>query len=262
LKSVPLPLGRRENSIMSLRRYRSAAPVIALLLIASARVHAQSAAPPTPYPGIPFRDSAYSGGPQVIPGRLQNEYYDTMAISDSAKAAGAEEGVTYHDTDNKNDGSGKLNTGGTYLDQFRRHESADLSYTKFGHAPDAIDDSPFNLVTPEPNSLYLGWIAPGEWVRYTVDVREEGVYSMRVMFTSKFGGHISLDSDGKDLTGPLEIPPTFDARDPVEWRQAHHWGRLERLGRFRLKKGVQVLTLHFLDKPVMNFDYMEFFTVD
>ena len=30
----------------------------------------------------------------------------------------------------------------------------------------------------------------------------------------------------------------------------------------QLKKGVQVLTLHFLDKPVMNFDYMDFIKVD
>ena len=25
-----------------------------------------------------------------------------------------------------------------------------------------------------------------------------------------------------------------------------------------LKKGIHVLTLHFIDQPVMNFDYMEF----
>lgn len=236
--------------------------LLALLLFASVRVGAQSAAAPSPSLGIPYRDSVYSGGPQLIPGRLQNEYYDTMAISDSAKAAGAEEGVTYHDTDNKNDGSGRLNTLRTYVDQFRTRESADISYTKLGHTPDPIDDSPFNIVKPEPGSLYLGWIAPGEWVRYTVDVREAGTYSLRVMFTSKFGGHVSIDADGTDVTGPLEIPPTFDARDPIEWRQAHHWNRLERLGRFQLKKGVQVLTLHFLDKPVMNFDYMDFIKVD
>jgi hypothetical protein len=239
------------------------AELIATLLLSSAALEAQGAARASgTYLGVPYRDSVYSGGPQVIPGRLQNEYYDTMAISDSAKAGGAEEGVTYHDTDDKNDGSGRLNTGQTYLDRFRMSESADISYTKLGHTPDPIDDSPFNIVDPEPGSAYLGWIAPGEWVRYTVDVREEGTYSLRVMYTSKFGGHISIDSDGADLTGPLEIPPTFDAREPVEWRQAHHWNRLERLGRFRLKKGVQVLTLRFLDKPVMNFDYMDFVRVD
>ena len=257
-------LGGITLTIVTMRsvRHRRAA-LTAVLLLSAAILSAQSAARGSAtYLGVPFRDSVYHGGPQVIPGRLQNEYYDTMAISDSAKAAGAEEGVTYHDTDNKNDGSGRLNTQRSYLDEFRMRESADLSYTKLGHTPDQIDDSPFDIVTPEPGSLYLGWIAPGEWVRYTVNVREAGTYALGVMFTSKFGGHISIDSDGTDVTGPLEIPPTFDARDPIEWRQAHHWNRIDRLGRFRLKKGVQVLTLHFLDKPVMNFDYMDFVKLD
>jgi len=254
------------------RRATRGIPVLVLLLLVSVRASAQGTASasstahtsPSPdrYLGVPYHDATYNGGPQVIPGRLENEYYDTMNLSDEQRAAGAEEGVTYHDTDNKNDGSGTLNGTGSYLNEFRMHESADLSYTKLGHTPDAIDDSPFNIVKPEPLSMYLGWIAPGEWVRYTVNVREAGVYTLRVMFTSKFGGHISIDSDGADVTGPLEIPATFDARDPIEWRQAHHWNRLDRLGRFRLRQGVQVLTLHFLDKPVMNFDYMEFVKAD
>jgi hypothetical protein len=238
------------------------APLLALLLIASVEVGAQSAvAASTPYVGVSFRDSVYKGGPQMIPGRLQNEYYDTMEIPDSAKTAGAEEGVTYHDTDNKNDGSGKLNTAGTFLDEFRKRESADLSYTKFGHTPDPIDDSRFNIVKPEPNSLYLGWIAPGEWVRYTVNVTRAGWYSITTAYTSKFGGHVSLDLNGKDATGPLAIPPTFAAADTIEWRQAHHWNRVAGLGRLHLPAGRQLLTLHFIDQPVMNFDWMEFVPV-
>ena len=246
--------------------------LLVVLVLCAARVSAQDSAPSTGtaqashaadrYLGVPYHDEVCEGGPQVIPGRLQNEYYDTMEISAEQRAAGAEEGVTYHDTDNKNDGSGRLNGTGSYVNEFRMRESADISYTKLGHLPDAIDDSPYNIVKPDSLALYLGWIAPGEWVRYTVNVREAGFYTLRVMFTSKFGGHISIDSDGADVTGPLEIPATFDARDPIEWRQAHHWNRVDRLGHFRLKQGVQVLTLHFLDKPVMNFDYMEFVKTD
>lgn len=112
-----------------------------------------------PYLGVPFHDSVYRGGPQVIPGKLQNEYYDTMDISDGQKAAGAEEGITYHDTDNKNDGSGTFNGKGTYNKEFRMFESPDISYTKFKNPGNLIDDSPYNKVTPEPNALYLGWIA-------------------------------------------------------------------------------------------------------
>jgi len=210
------------------------------------------------YRGVPYHDAVYQGGPQVIPGKLQNEFYDTMDISNEQKAAGAEEGVTYHDTDNKNDGSGALNGLGSYLKEFRRFESPDISYTKFNNPGTSVDDTPYNLVPPEPNSLYLGWIAPGEWVRYTVKVQADGMYSLTTMYTSKFGGHISLDCDGVDVTGPIAIPSTFNAADPIEWRQAHHWNRIKAAGKISLKQGIHVLTLHFLDQPVMNFDYMEF----
>jgi hypothetical protein len=211
-----------------------------------------------PYRGVPYWDERYKGGPQVIPGKLQNEYYDTLDITPAQKAAGGGEKITYHDTDNKNDGSGGLNGRGNYHKEFRISESPDISYTKFNNPGNLIDDSSFNLVMPEPDSLYLGWIAPGEWVKYTVEVQTEGDYTLNILFTSKFGGHISFDSDGADITGPLAIPVTANATDPIEWRKAHHWAKINNLGKFHLKKGRQVLTLHFKDKPVMNFDYMEF----
>jgi hypothetical protein len=211
-----------------------------------------------PYTGVPYHDDRYKGGAQVIPGKLQNEYYDTLDVSDAKKAAGAGEAITYHDTDNKNDGSGGLNGKGDYHKEFRSSESPDISYTKFNNPGNPIDDSPFNIVTPEPDSLYLGWIAPGEWVKYTVEVKTEGDYTLNILFTSKFGGHISFDSGGMDITGPLAIPATANASDPIEGRKAHHWNKINNLGKFHLKKGLQVLTLHFRDKPVMNFDYMEF----
>ena len=210
------------------------------------------------YPGVPYHDAIYKGGAQVIPGKLQNEYYDTLDVSEAQKSAGAGEGITYHDTDNKNSGSGDLNGRGNYNKEFRISESPDISYTKFNNPGTLVDDSPFTIVKPEPDSLYLGWIAPGEWVKYTVDVQTDGDYTLNILFTSKFGGHISFDSDGVDVTGPLTIPATYNAADPIEWRQAHHWDKINQLGKFHLKKGRQVVTLHFIDKPVMNFDYMEF----
>jgi hypothetical protein len=210
------------------------------------------------YPGVPYHDARYNGGAQLIPGKLQNEYYHTLEVSEEQKAAGAGEGITYHDTDNKNSGSGDLNGRGNYNKEFRISESPDISYTKFNNPKTLVDDSSFTIVKPEPDSLYLGWIAPGEWVKYTVDVQTEGDYTLNILFTSKFGGHISFDSDGVDITGSLAIPSTANAADPIEWRQAHHWDKINHLGKFHLKKGRQVLTLHFIDQPVMNFDYMEF----
>jgi hypothetical protein len=234
----------------------------ALLLCSPLVLSAESAVPATPYAGVPYHDAVYHGGAQAIPGRLQNEYYDTLDVSDDQKAAGAGEGVTYHDTDNKNSGSGALNGTGSYKKEFRLRESPDISYVKLHNPGTPVDDTPFNLVEPDPEGLYLGWIAPGEWVRYTVEVGADGVYSLTTLYTSKFGGHIALDCDGVDVTGPLAIPTTYNAADPIEWRQAHHWNKATVAARVPLKKGRHVLTLHFLDQPVMNFDYMDFVRVE
>ena len=218
---------------------------------------------PADYRCVPFHDARYAGGAQKIPGRLQNEFYDQLDVGSDAQAKGAEEGACYHDTDDRNSGSGPgaLNGTGSYEKEFRMHESPDISYVKLHNPNVAIDDSPYDLAKPDSNALYLGWIAPGEWVRYTVDVTQEGWYSITTLYTSKFGGHISLDVNGVDATGPLEIPTTFAKADTVEWRQAHHWNRITGLGRFHLPAGKQVLTLHFVDQPVMNFDYMDFVKV-
>ena len=218
--------------------------------------------PPFPanYRCVPFHDARYSSGAQTIPGRVQNEYYDQLDIPADSQKTGVEEGACYHDTDNKNSGNGpgSLNGTGSYEKEFRMYESPDISYVKLHNPNAAIDDSPYNFVSPDSNALYLGWIRPGEWVNYTVDVKQDGWYSITTLYTSKFGGHISLDVNGVDATGPLDIPTTFVAADTVEWRQAHHWNRISGLGRFHLPAGKQLLTLHFIDQQVFDFDYMEF----
>src|SRR5580658_669973 len=118
------------------------------------------------YRGKPFQDSRYHGGPQKIPGRVQCAYYDCGG-----------EGVAYHDTDAKNNGSGGLNpANGTYLNEFRMTEGVDTSYTKFGFDP-KIDDNPYDKVGPPANLLYVGWTAPGEWFNVTVQVAHAGDYT-------------------------------------------------------------------------------------
>jgi len=210
------------------------------------------------YPCVPYHDAAYSGGPQRIPGRLQNEFYDVMNISDAEKRSGAEEGHCYHDTDHENKGSGILNGTGSYLKEFRMFESPGISYTKFHNANVAVDDNSYNLVVPDSNSLYLGWTDTNEWVNYTVDVAERGEYSITTMYTSQHGGHISLSVNGTDVTGPIEVMSTRVAADTVQWRQAHHWNRATIVPRVHLEAGRQLLTLHVLEQPGFNFDYMDF----
>jgi hypothetical protein len=89
-------------------------------------------------------------------------------------------------------------------------------------------------------------------------VRKSGLYRIGLMYTSNRGGTVSLAVDGRDATGPLEIASTFDAKDPVAWRQWHHWNHLDPIGEVPLKEGIHVLTLSTLAGGNMNYDFLEF----
>jgi hypothetical protein len=200
------------------------------------------------YKGSPYHDSRYQGGPQKIPRRVLCARYDLGG-----------EGVAYHDTDPQNHGSGELNpAGGTYLNEFRIHEGVDTSYTKFQRKPDPIDDNPFNKIVPPADLLYVGWTEPGEWFNVTVDVTHAGTFAADFLYTSNRGGTISVDVNGKDTTGPLQITSTYDPADPLAWRQWHHWNLASQLFKFQLSKGKNVLTVHILTNGNMNLAYFEF----
>ncbi len=198
------------------------------------------------YKGTPFNDSVYKSGPQIIPGKLQCEYYDFGG-----------EGVAYHDSDSINSGSGKLNPAdGSYLNEFRIKEAVDISYTKF--TDPAIDNNPYNLVGPEKDQFYVGWTAPGEWTKYTVNVKETGTYQLGIMYTSNQNGKISISVNDLDKTGPLPISSTFVAADSIAWRQWHHWNYINKLAKIELQKGIQTITIHTVEIGQMNYDFINF----
>jgi hypothetical protein len=200
------------------------------------------------YTGLPYHDSHYQSGPQKIPGRVMCAYYDLGG-----------EGVAYHDTDPKNHGSGELNPAdGTYLNEFRIHEGVDTSYTKFRRQPTPIDDNPFDKIVPPAGLLYIGWTERGEWFNITVDVAHAGTYAADFLYTSNRGGTISIDVNGKEPTGPLQVPTTYDPADAVAWRQWHHWNLASKLFKIRLSKGRNVLTVHILTGGNMNLAYFDF----
>jgi hypothetical protein len=195
--------------------------------------------------GKPFQDSVYHGGPQKIPGRVQCAYYNLGG-----------EGVAYHDTDAKNNGSGVLNpANGTYLNEFRMNEGVDTSYTKFY---DEIDNNPYNLVQPPEGQLYVGWTAPGEWFNMAVAVERAGVYTIDLLYTSNRGGIISLDLNGKPLVSSINIISTRNDKDRVAWRQWHHWSVMTNLAEVELPKGTSVLTLHIVTEGNMNLAWLDF----
>jgi len=219
--------------------------ILAFLLLASAADSASRKTFLKGYTGIAHSDVRHHGGAQKIPGRVECAYYDRGG-----------EGVAYHDSDAGNNGSGALNPAdGTYLNEFRKDEGVDISYTKFH---DAIDNNPFNLVQPPEGQLYVGWTAPGEWFNITVDVARGGDYAADLLYTSNRGGTISMDVNGEAATGPIAVPSTFNSSDPVAWRQWHHWNVLKDAVRIHLSRGKNLMTVRFLTEGNMNFAYFDF----
>lgn len=228
----------------SLRRTCLPLVLFAALLVPA---HAFQASFLSQYKGTPYHDTDYHGGAQPIPGLVHCAWYDLGG-----------EGVAYHDSDAKNNGSGALNpANGTYLNEFRMNEGVDTSYTKFGNDP-KIDDNPYNKVVPPANLLYVGWTVPGEWFNLTVQVTHAGTYTADLLYTSNRGGTISMDVNGVPATGPLTIQSTADPAEPVAWRQWHHWNLAPAIAKLKLPAGKAVLTIHILTEGMMNLATLDF----
>jgi hypothetical protein len=89
------------------------------------------------------------------------------------------EGIAYHDCD-------PANNGGAY----RTAEGVDL---------EACSEGGFNV----------GWMCPGEWLRYTVDVPTPGNYPIEVRVASAAsGGTFHIEFGRVDVTGPVQVPGT------------------------------------------------------
>jgi len=196
------------------------------------------------YNGTPYLDKERALAIQTLPGKIECEFYDNGGY-----------GIAYFDTDSANNGSGGLNKGTDYLNSFRTSEAPDISYTKFH---DSIDNSPYNMVEPQKDQMYIGWTEPKEWTRYSVDVTESGIYKVSTMYTSNRGGSIRLYIDDTDSTGLLAIPTTNNSADTLAWRQWHHWNYVDSLTSIQIYKGRRIITLKIEEEGNFNFDYLLF----
>jgi hypothetical protein len=198
------------------------------ILLAAVPIAALTAAVPEDYKGKPWR-----GKMQVIPGKITAAYYDTGG-----------EGVAYHDTDAKNQGSGSLNRGPEEKNNFRKDEGVDISYTKA--AFDRFADGKVLAI----DHYYIGWTKAGEWVKYTVDVKKPGTYQVNMLASSNNkNAEISLSVNGADNTGLIVVESTG------HW---HTWKMYENVAEIKLDQGPQVMTLKFVKEGNMNVQYLEF----
>ncbi|MEM7144122.1 MAG: carbohydrate-binding protein [Verrucomicrobiota bacterium] len=168
------------------------------------------------WPASLMADTAPFGeAPYGIPGKIEAEHWDKGAA-----------GEAYEDVDEENRGA-----------DYREATAVDI---------EARDDA--------SNGHGIGWTRAGEWLVYTVEVKEDGEYGIRMPVASKGeGGVFHIEIDGEDVTGPMRIP------DTGSWQQLEI---LEHEG-VTLKKGVYqmkvVMDENGASKGIGDIDFFEFF---
>lgn len=137
----------------------------------------------------------FGGKAHAIPGLIEAEHYDEGDAE-----------VAYHDVDAKNEG---------------------VNY----RGPTGVDIEG----RPDASNLHgIGWTRAGEWLVYTVDVKETGAYTIEFPVASnKKGGLFHLEFGGADKTGPISVPDTGG------------WTKLQTIRKdgVRLQAGRQVMKL-------------------
>ena len=104
--------------------------------------------------------------------------------------------------------------------------------------------------------MYLGWTAPGEWVRYTVDVAQSGPYAVSVRYTARYDESIVLECDGRPAGEPIRLESTDHRED--EARNWHHWNEVVDGGVVILPAGRHVLTVKIGTRGNLNLDRLRF----
>ena len=115
----------------------------------------------------------YGGTPAAIPGTIEAGKYDIFE-------GGKGQNIAYLDMTSANAGD------------FRMDEAVDAG-------------------SNTAEGATIGWIATGEWVEYTVNVAESGLYSFAFRYASgnvNGGGPFALYLDGQKISGDITVPST------------------------------------------------------
>jgi len=126
---------------------------------------------PVPKAAVTPATTAFGNQIAEIPGKIEAENFDE-----------GEANVAYADQEEKNQGDQDYR-GATQVDIEKRDDAS--------------------------GGFGVGWTKKGEWLVYTVSVKESGDYNLEIpVACDKPGGTFHLEFDGKDVTGPIEVPDT------------------------------------------------------
>lgn len=78
-----------------------------------------------------------------------------------------------------------------------------------GNEPGAYRNEGVDIEHSEEGGYDVGWVTPGEWLEYTVDVTTTGTYTLEIRYAADgYGGTMHVEFDDVDKTGPIELPDT------------------------------------------------------
>ena len=163
----------------------------------------------------PPASQPYGDAPHEIPGKIEAEHFDRGPAE-----------VAYHDVDEENLGA-----------DYREATQVDIE-----KRPDAS------------NGHGVGWTRKGEWIVYSVDVKETGEYTLEIPVASnKQGGTFHLEFDGEDVTGPIRVPDTggWDKLKLIK-----HPGVKLTAGTYRMR---MVMARQGPSGSIADLDYLRFF---
>jgi len=129
----------------------------------------------------------FGSAPALIPGIIQAEDFDRGG-----------EGVAYHDV--------------SYVGMHNRNPE-----------PYRITGVDLEVCNDEGGGMHVGHVQPGEWLTYTVDVKEAGAYDLGLRVSTIGPAALYVEVDCKDVTGPFELPNTggWDKWETLTKRQVH-----------------------------------------
>ncbi|MGB2370102.1 MAG: glycosyl hydrolase [Flavobacteriaceae bacterium] len=111
----------------------------------------------------------------IIPGTIEAGHFDSYE-------AGVGQNIAYYDSSQNNDG-------------------------------DTRTDEYVDTVLDNNEGAIIGWITAGEWLEYTVNVQNPGMYSIELRYASgnpNGGGPMQFKLDGESVSDPISFPTTND----------------------------------------------------
>jgi N-acetylneuraminic acid mutarotase len=119
------------------------------------------------------------------------------------------EGVAFHDYDDRN-------LGGDYR---RKNSGVDIERND--------DADATNLGSAPGVGRSVGYTRAGEYLKYTLNVSTDGLYTFKFRFATSTGGTAHLAVDGQDVTGKIDLPHTGGWQ---EWKTISKTGVVMRGG--------------------------------